>query len=119
MMYHDLFTCRDDVCSRFNVQFEGSILYARYENEDYEGHAIVIFVSGGMFYLVSANHCSCNGLEGLWEPEELTVDMMKRLSDSGGFFGNACKAVLALLSEYGIDNETADHIATYMRLKHG
>lgn len=36
----------------------------------YDGEACVIFERAGKLYEVNGSHCSCNGLEGQWSPEE-------------------------------------------------
>jgi hypothetical protein len=48
------------------------VLLAVYEYEDYSGDAWVLFKRDGKLYEVSGGHCSCNGLEGQWEPSETT-----------------------------------------------
>ncbi len=48
------------------------LLYAEYDNEDYDGSAVVIFKRDGKLWAVYGSHCSCDGLEGQWEPEETT-----------------------------------------------
>jgi len=50
-----------------------TILYAYYNNEDYEGYATVIFERFGQLYEVNGNHCSCFGLEDQWKPEETSL----------------------------------------------
>jgi hypothetical protein len=50
---------------------KGAKLYlAWYGYGDYCGSSIVIFKKDGKLYEVNGSHCSCNGLEGQWEPEE-------------------------------------------------
>lgn len=51
----------------------GEVLFASYGGADYEGDAVVVFRKGGTLYEVHGSHCSCNGLEDQWEPEETTV----------------------------------------------
>lgn len=66
------------------------ILFAAYKNEDYEGSALVLFTKDGKLYEVSGGHCSCNGLEGQWSPEETTLEAIKmRDLKYYGFDGNA------------------------------
>lgn len=54
------------------------ILFAYYTYEDYSGCAFVLFSRDGKLYEVNGGHCSCYGLEGQWEPEETTVEAIKK-----------------------------------------
>lgn len=45
-------------------------IYADYEQADYEGWSFVLFMKNGKLYEVNGSHCSCNGLEECWVPEE-------------------------------------------------
>lgn len=81
MKYFGNFTCRKDVKREFSYGPDGTfeiksfpredkILLASYDNEDYEGSAYVLFERDGKLWEVTGGHCSCNGLEGQWDPEE-------------------------------------------------
>ncbi len=48
------------------------VLFAGYGTPGYEGYALVIFQRDGKLYEASGSHCSCNGLEGTWGPDEVT-----------------------------------------------
>lgn len=54
-----------------------NILFAVYTYEDYSGKAFVLFEKDGKLYEVNGSHCSCNGLEGQWQPEETSVEALK------------------------------------------
>lgn len=73
-VYFGLFKSLDDVCREFNVNAselqDADIIYASYDQADYEGEAHVIFVKNGLIFEVNGSHCSCNGLEECWVPEE-------------------------------------------------
>jgi hypothetical protein len=85
---------RGEICDEFKIDdFDGAIAFAKYEQESYEGSATVIFAHDGKMYMVSASHCSCNGLEDSWSPDEVTVDMLKRMAETG----------------YGVDKKAAQH----------
>lgn len=64
------------------------LLEAWYTHEDYEGEAYVFYWKAGKFYSVYGAHCSCEGLEGQWEPEETTPEDEDR-------FGKLSSRVLA------------------------
>lgn len=123
VMYYDLFQSKEDVCKEFSISdFDGEVLFARYEYENYDGSAAVIFVHGGKFYLVDGGHCSCYGLEGQWEPEEITVPMMRKIADekrSYGYVSVACYEVLRFLEEFNFGDASDELIAVTMRLRFG
>jgi hypothetical protein len=52
------------------IPTEDELLFASYGGGAYEGDAVVIFQKDGKLYEVHGSHCSCNGLEEQWEPEE-------------------------------------------------
>lgn len=52
------------------------ILIARYEQDSYEGKAVVLYRNGGSYFYVSGSHCSCFGLEDQWEPEEYSLEIL-------------------------------------------
>lgn len=64
-----------EVAGWYSQRLEGfptdqQFLVARYDQEYYEGQAFVLFRKDGKLYEVHGSHCSCNGLEDCWEPEE-------------------------------------------------
>lgn len=63
------------------------ILFAYYCYEDYSGKAVVLFVSpeDGFLYEVYGGHCSCNGLEGQWEPERTTWEALHKSKSLGEY----------------------------------
>jgi len=65
------------------------ILLAHYEVDGYEGSAFVLFERDGKFYEVNGGHCSCNGLEGQWEPEETSANELVHRIKNGrlGVYG--------------------------------
>lgn len=55
-------------------RYEGiGILFASYGQANYSGDAWVLFEKDGKLYEVNGGHCSCYGLEGQWEPEEVSL----------------------------------------------
>lgn len=84
-------------------EFQGiKVLIADYEQGGYEGDAFVLFERDGKLWEVNAGHCSCHGLEGQWDPEEVTMqNLSDRLNNSGwgrfhdeGEFREAMKKIL-------------------------
>lgn len=61
----------EQVCPE-GMATDDEVLFASYEQECYEGSAVVIFRRDGKLYEVEASHCSCYGLEGQWHPGEVT-----------------------------------------------
>lgn len=56
---------------------EDEIIFASYTYEDYSGDAILLWERDGKLYEVTGSHCSCNGLEGCYAPEEINWAMLK------------------------------------------
>lgn len=52
---------------------DDEILFASYGGASYEGDASVVFRRDGKLFEAHGSHCSCNGLEGMWSPEETTI----------------------------------------------
>lgn len=56
------------------------IVYARYDEEAYEGSAVVFFDRDGVLYETRGSHCSCYGLENTWdEGETVTVEFLREV----------------------------------------
>lgn len=87
-MYLGNFTDKEDLMSNFSLSdkdMEGvQIVFAAYENESYEGYALVIFSKDGKLYEVNGSHCSCYGLENQWTPEETSLDALRMRKYSYG-----------------------------------
>jgi hypothetical protein len=79
-IYYGSFSCIDDVINDFQIsdkELEGcEIIFAEYDQPDYEGYAHIIFRKGGKLYEVNGSHCSCYGLEGQWVPEETLLEAL-------------------------------------------
>lgn len=71
------FTSRDDVIFAFDIAPSDldacEPMVAWYIEEGYEGYALVVYLFNGKLYEVNGSHCSCYGLEGQWEPEEVVL----------------------------------------------
>jgi hypothetical protein len=88
---------RDFQVDRANTNIR-EVLFASYTYEDYNGDAYVLYLAyDGKYYEVNGSHCSCNGLEGQWEPEEANLtEMYHRLTK--GTFGESRGITGPLLS---------------------
>lgn len=77
-MYDGYFNQWQDIQERFemNEPVPDEVLYANYSQECYEGWADVIYRRGDMFYWARGSHCSCYGLEGQWDPEEYSAELL-------------------------------------------
>jgi hypothetical protein len=85
-MFYGLFENAGDVCKEFSIsEVGGTIIFAAYEYEDYSGSAEVVYVSKGKFYHVSGGHCSCYGLEGQWEPEEMPLVALRHIGENSSY----------------------------------
>jgi hypothetical protein len=124
MMFYGEFDSEADIVREWNLgSFDGEVLYANYDQQSYDGHAVVLFVLDGKFYLVEDSHCSCYGLED-WTPEEMTVPMMRQIAEAEnrvyyGFRKEACRRALEVCDELNLIGQPDDVIAAAMKLKYG
>jgi hypothetical protein len=76
-IFYGSFACANDVFEGFAVPEKDrngiEFIYAAYDQGDYEGDAHVIFTKDRALYEVNGSHCSCNGLEDCWKPEETSL----------------------------------------------
>jgi hypothetical protein len=104
-MYMNDWTKKEEMMRDFDISYdalnETRILLASYTYVDYSGSAFVLFIRNGKLYEVNGGHCSCNGLEGQWEPEETTKEaLFRRMEkgylgyDEGNIFADELKSVL-------------------------
>lgn len=83
---------KEDVVGWFYINEDelngAKLIYGYYSYEDYSGEAFVLFEQDGKLYEVNGSHCSCNGLEDQWSPEETSAEAIeKRLGGNGyGFY---------------------------------
>ena len=81
-MFQGYFENAEDVYSNFQTPIaeqDNTILFAEYDIDGYDGgSAVVVFHSNttGKYYEVHGSHCSCYGLEGQWEPEEVQLETL-------------------------------------------
>jgi hypothetical protein len=76
---------QDFQVDRINTNIR-EVLFASYTYEDYNGDAYVLYLAfNGKYYEVHGNHCSCNGLEGQWNPDEANLDEIHHRLTKGTF----------------------------------
>jgi hypothetical protein len=86
--YVENFSSNEDILSNYvapdNALDGATIFLAWYGYGSYDGQSLVIFEKDGKLFEVNGSHCSCNGLEGQWEPEETSWQAlaMRNLDDS-------------------------------------
>ena len=61
------------------------ILFGSYGYANYSGEAWVLFEKDGELYEVNGSHCSCYGLEGQWNPEEVSLLELENRLINGTF----------------------------------
>lgn len=77
----------DDVKEKdFIEQYKDiNILFASYGCANYEGDAWVLYEKDGKLHEINGGHCSCYGLEGQWEPEEVSLEELEHRLLEGTF----------------------------------
>lgn len=94
-VFHEMFKDVESICREF-VNYDerdnwqetqpakdlkgAKVLFAYYDCQNYSGDATVLYRKGGKIFIVGGSHCSCNGLEGQWEPKEVTVKYLKDMA---------------------------------------
>lgn len=95
-------------------------LFAAYDIDGCEGSATVVYIDKGKFWLVAGSHCSCYGLEGQWEPEDMPYEALVHLAVKGNYeFSSYEKEFLSTLDfvkESGFENVTAEELEFFLRL---
>jgi hypothetical protein len=96
------------MCSDFKVGLDDNvhILLASYAGMGYDGYAFVLFVEDDKLYEVHGSHCSCDGLEEQWEPEETSIVALQARAREG--------SVMACHGDHEL--EARDHLNTVIEL---
>lgn len=96
-MYIDGFDNVEDIIGQFkgNSAIDlayASVLFAKYKHGDYEGSAFILYAKDSKMYEVYGSHCSCNGLEDQWYPEETDkMSLEYRFFREGAEFPSVCE----------------------------
>jgi len=101
--YHNLFAAGwSDVRREFDMTDAEpeQVIYASYEYENYSGYADVLYRNGESYFYASGSHCSCYGLEGQWEPEEVSREALLGQVDRAnyGFFKDKADLIRAAVA---------------------
>jgi hypothetical protein len=86
----------EDVFAQFeeNPDANIQIVYAHYEQDTYDGSAIVFFYDKATkrYFEVHGSHCSCYGLENQWSPSAIEAKALElRLKDGYFYDGGELK----------------------------
>jgi hypothetical protein len=82
-----------------DIDLEGiKILLASYVYEEWEGDAFILFRKDGKLFEVNGSHCSCYGLEGQWEPEETSVESLRKRLENEYSLAGCRKELLEVLN---------------------
>ena len=122
-MYYGEFDNWEDVAGNFGIDETSNdkvVLFAAYDVDGYDGSATVVFVRNGTFYIVEGGHCSCYGLEGQWEPDEMPLEGLLRMTDEGygvlHYFEKEFKAALRCVQELKIEGLAPRDAQTLLKL---
>jgi hypothetical protein len=124
-MYFGDFNNEKDVCRDFAIDsVDGVIVFAAYDNENYEGSADVIFVKDGKLFHVSGSHCSCYGLEDQWKPEEMPIEALRHVVENGqyGPMHSHKEGLLSLfdvLEELNLEGAKPETVQLALKLAYG
>lgn len=83
-IYNEIFKDEMSVLNEFSIDKNAlngcDIIFAHYTYEDYSGDAFVLLRDSkdGKLYEVNGSHCSCYGLEGQWDMEETTLELLNK-----------------------------------------
>jgi len=108
--YFGEWSTAEDVMDAFRIDAkefqEMTIIAAGYDCESYEGSAMVVFRKEGKLYEVHGSHCSCNGLDDQWSPEETTYEaLIDRLNKTKEYMVNKLGAEFELALRKGLLDE--------------
>lgn len=110
-LYLNDFSSVHDVVSNYEISYEElngvNIILADYAQEGYEGSSFVLFEQAGKLYEVNGSHCSCFGLEGQWEPQEVLLEELIKRVETNTYYHTSNRDELREILRYiqiaGID----------------
>lgn len=94
--YIQEFKSAEDVVDQYRAPSgaldDATVHLAWYGYVSYCGASLVVFEKNGKLYEVNGSHCSCNGLEGQWQPEETDWAALKHRAADGFTFDGEYEA---------------------------
>ena len=75
----------NNFCVDENLREGINVLFASYYQPSYEGYAYVLFEYDGKLYETFGSHCSCYGLEGQFDFNEVTLQELELLLSNGDY----------------------------------
>jgi hypothetical protein len=123
-MFFGEFKNKNDVCNEFNISdFDGTVIFAVYDHQDYDGSAEVVYVHDGKFFMVQGGHCSCYGLEDQWEPIEMPLDGLRRIIEDGhGLlhdYRETLSGALEMIEVLNLEGASPDVVYIALKLAYG
>ena len=72
---------RDEIIHEFDIDEKEApvneeLIYSNYRMDGYEGSALILYERDEVLWEVHGDHCSCYGLEGQWDPEETSYEIL-------------------------------------------
>lgn len=80
------------------------VLFADYEQGNYEGWSTVVWSDHRGYWLVEGSHCSCYGLEGQWNPEETPLDVLLHIAETGKYGSDVLQVLRDLKVNTNLSN---------------
>lgn len=123
-MFYEGFENWEDVGKEFATEMPQNVipLCAIYNQEDYEGSAVVVYVEGHDLKFVYGSHCSCFGLEDQWDPEIIEWEAAETVLDQTYYLRGYKEYVLPIIRELVNSpnrDEEIDELIVVHRLKYG
>ena len=105
--YFGGFSSVDCIHSEFKIPpeklLDTEVIIAVYERGTWDGNAMVAFQRNEKVFIVHGSHCSCYGLEGQFDVEEISLAALKHFFTDGTYlhyFERAeCEEVLKYIGE--------------------
>jgi hypothetical protein len=76
-----------DFYMSIDILEECDIICGYYNMDGYEGDHFVLFEEDGVLYWNFGSHCSCYGLEGQWDPEQVSIQELEKRVASDYHYG--------------------------------
>lgn len=124
MIYEGLFENWKDVGEQFETELPLDVLplFAAYDQEGYEGSAVVLYVHNNELKFVYGGHCSCYGLEGQWEPETIEWECAEEFLEKTYYLDRYKEYVIPVVRELVLSEDREMEIGeliTLCKLKYG